>query len=84
MTKMAAMPIYGVNTGKKNLFPGISGSSSMKLGMKHQRFKLIIFCSNDTLHVRERLRTHKVFTYYQYFYLNYHNFSIKSYVLDVY
>ena len=33
---------------------------------------------------RERLRTHKVFTIDQCFYLNYHKFSIKSYVLDVY
>ena len=32
----------------------------------------------------ERLRTHKVFTKDQRFYLNYHKFSIKSYVLDVY
>ena len=31
----------------KILFPGTSGSISMKLGMKHQSFKLIIFCSND-------------------------------------
>ena len=30
----------------KILFPGTSGSISVKLGMKHQRFKLIIFCSN--------------------------------------
>ena len=29
------------------LFPGTSGSISMKLSMKHQRFKLIIFCSDD-------------------------------------
>ena len=34
--------------------------------------------------LRERLRTHKFFTKYQCFYLNYHKFSIKSYVLDVY
>ena len=27
--------------------PGTSGLISMKLGMKHHRFKLIIFCSND-------------------------------------
>ena len=32
----------------------------------------------------ERLRTHEVFTKDQCFYLNYHKFSIKSYVLDVY
>ena len=34
--------------------------------------------------LRERLRTHKVFTKDQCFYLNYHKFSIKSFVLDVY
>ena len=34
--------------------------------------------------LRERLCTHKVFTKDQCFYLNYHKFSIKSYVLDVY
>ena len=34
--------------------------------------------------LRERLRTHKVFTKVQCFYLNYHKFSLKSYVLDVY
>ena len=39
-------------------------------------------CQDGTL--RERLRTHKVFTKDQCFYLNYHKFSIKSYVLDVY
>ena len=33
--------------------------------------------------LRVRLRTHKVFTKDQCFYLNYHKFSIKSYVLDV-
>ena len=32
----------------------------------------------------ERLRTHKVFTKDQCFYLNSHKFSIKSYVVDVY
>ena len=34
--------------------------------------------------LRERLRTNKVFTKDHCFYLNYHKFSIKSYVLDVY
>ena len=34
--------------------------------------------------LRERLRTHKVFTKDQCFYLNYYKFSIQSYVLDVY
>ena len=34
--------------------------------------------------LRERLRVHKVFTKDQCFYLHYHKFSIKSYVVDVY
>ena len=34
--------------------------------------------------LRERLRTHKVFTKTQCFYHDYHKFSIKSYVFDVY
>ena len=34
--------------------------------------------------LRERLRTHKVFIKDQCFYLNYHKFSIKLYVVDVY
>ena len=34
--------------------------------------------------LHERLRTHKDFTQKQCFYLDYHKFSIKSYVLDVY
>ena len=40
--------------------------------------------NKDTWSLRERLRTYKVFTKDQCFYLNYHKFSIKSYVLDVY
>ena len=36
------------------------------------------------IRLRERLRTHKVFTKDQCFYLNYHKISIKSYVLDMY
>ena len=39
---------------------------------------------NGIYTLRERLRTHKVFTKDQCFYLNYRKFSIKSYVLDVY
>ena len=38
----------------------------------------------DRSTLRERLRTHKVFTKDQCFYLNYYQFSIKSYVLDMY
>ena len=34
--------------------------------------------------LRERLRYNNVFTKDQCFYLNYHKFSIKLYVLDVY
>ena len=41
MNKMAAMPIYGINT-LKIFFPGTSGPISMKLGMKHQRKELYI------------------------------------------
>ena len=40
--------------------------------------------TNMLLTFLERLRTHKVFTKYQCLYLNYHKFSIKSFVLDVY
>ena len=37
-----------------------------------------------TFTLRERLRTHKVFTKGHCFNLNYHKFSIKSYVFGVY
>ena len=46
MAKMAAILMYAINSEKK-LVSRTSGSISMKLGMKHQIFKLIIFCSND-------------------------------------
>ena len=46
MIKMAAMPICGITT-LKILFPGTSGSISIKLSMKHQKFKLIKCCLND-------------------------------------
>ena len=48
---------------------------------------LVLFRARNVMFIsalRERLRTHKVFTKDQNFYLNYHKFSIKSYVLDVY
>ena len=38
----------------------------------------------ETCTLRERLHTDKVLTKDQCFYLNYHKFSIKSYVVDVY
>ena len=41
MTKMADMPIYG-----KTFFPGTTGLILMKLCIKHQRPKPLIFCSN--------------------------------------
>ena len=41
-------------------------------------------CIWELAALRERLHTHKIFTKYQCFYLNYHKFSIKSYVIDVY
>ena len=40
--------------------------------------------TGNVVPLRKRLHTHKVFTKDQRFYLNYHKFSIKSYVLDVY
>ena len=42
------------------------------------------FMGVSSLKLRERLRTHKFVTKYQHFHRNYHKFSIKSYVLDVY
>ena len=46
LTKVAVMPIYDINP-LKIFFPGTSGTILMKLGTKHRRLKLIIFCSND-------------------------------------
>ena len=53
---------------------------------KTKAFDILQKLTNDTVWMllRERLRTHKVFTLDQCFCLNYHKFSIKSYVLDVY
>ena len=53
------------------------------------KLQQILLCNiqefNRTINsYRERLHTDKVFTKDQSFYLNYHKFSIKSYVLDVY
>ena len=57
-----------------NMFTDLQFSGSVDQGRED--------CSIRAL--RERLRTHKVFTKDQCFYLNYHKFSIKSYVLEVY
>ena len=51
--------------------------------------KIVVLPSNSreflrSVRLRERLRTHKVFTKDQCSYLNYHKLSIKSYVFDVY
>ena len=43
MTKMATMPIYGINPLK--IFPGTSGPIFTKLDKTHRRLKRIIFCS---------------------------------------
>ena len=43
---MAAMPIHNKNT-LKIFFPGTSGLTLTKLGIKHRRLRAIIFCSND-------------------------------------
>ena len=51
----------------------------------HLLLTLKIISQNTAFHsLRERLRTHKVITKDQCFYLNNRKFSIKSYVLDVY
>ena len=46
MTKIAAMPIYGINHFKIYI-PGTSWPILTKRGMKHRGLKLIIICSND-------------------------------------
>ena len=46
MTKMAAMPIYGINP-LKLFFSGTSVPIMTKFVVKHRRLKRIIFCSND-------------------------------------
>ena len=45
MTKLAAIPIYSKNI-LEIFFPGTTGLMFMKLGMKHQRPKPIIVCTN--------------------------------------
>ena len=55
--------------------------------MKNRKLEVCKFCGNSEIIMPalcERLRTHIFFTKDQCFYLNYHKFSIKSYVLDVY
>ena len=53
---------------------------------KINQLKIVIFTvvKNRNISLPERLRSHKVSTKDQSFYLNYHKFSKKSYVLDVY
>ena len=65
--------------GRENSIP--AHKHSLQGG--YNKDMLIRLCSCEGS-LRERLRTHKVFTKDQCFYLNYHKFSIKSYVLDVY
>ena len=45
ITKMAAMPIYGINTFKI-FFPGATWPILLKLCMKHHRPKLFIIYAN--------------------------------------
>ena len=45
MTKMATMPIYGINPSKI-FFSGTGGPISKKLGMKHRRLKYYNVCIN--------------------------------------
>ena len=65
----------------------VGGAVGWGRGRCEQRIEVIV-CENAKKSqdgtLPKRLRTHKVFTKDQCFYLNYHKFSIKSYVLDVY
>ena len=45
LTKMAAMPIYGINP-LKIFFSGTSRPNLTKLDKKHRRLRLIVFSSN--------------------------------------
>ena len=46
MTKIASMPIYGINL-KKILFSGTKRPMTLKIGMRHRVFKYYQICSND-------------------------------------
>ena len=77
------------NIRQKLAYKGNSGNFA-RIFTK-QRIKIYFFSKQDVLHeagdrapLRERLRTHKVFTKDKSFYLNYHKFSIKSYNVAVY
>ena len=61
----------------------LSSSSLRFIGLLSKSLNLIVARATKRA-LRESLRTHKVFTKDQCFYLNYHKISIKSYVLDVY
>ena len=60
-------------------------NSSIRIAEENLVFEYL-YVQSDTYSssLRERLRTHKVFTKDQCFYLSYHKLSTKSYVLDVY
>ena len=70
----------------------MSGKRSFHLGPFELGLKIAFYWSQcyvaDSItgnSLRERLRTHKVFTKkQQFFYLDYQKFSLKSYVVDVY
>ena len=55
MTKMAAMPIYGINPSK--IFSGTGGPISKKLGMKHRWLKYYnVYINNDPVMTLTYLR----------------------------
>ena len=60
------------------------GKVALNRARSHSNNVTVIARIQSDLTLRERLRTHKILTKDQCFYLNYHKFSIKSYVLDVY
>ena len=89
MLTQAGIGNHVVSPLSRRLFPLLSVSAVEKIKVK-TNILIWITCKFNILHkinlsaLRERLRTHKFFTKDQCFYLNYHKFSIKSYVLDVY
>ena len=72
---------------KSCIFTLLVFMSNLKINLTPGKKSILYFmlkCGKMAYSLRERLRIHKDFTKDHYFYINYHKFSIKSYVLDVY
>ena len=66
-------------------YDGETAGSIDNIAGEYNMSRTVVVCDFSASALRERLRTHKIFTQKKrYFYINYHKFSIKSYVLDVY